>query len=178
MELPADITDMDNDGDTIEPIPYDYFGNNRITDHPGFVDTGVPNPNGNTVDIGAYEYNPLDDMPVIAAMSNVTADEGNAYVSAVPVLTSGQFTDVTWTLVSGPAGMTIDETTGQVSWNPTVASNSVYTIIIRATNDYGYDEESWNLSVPVTYTAIVQTDTDYRTIRKFNNSIRSGGLER
>ena len=39
--LPADLTDMDGDGDTVEPIPFDIAGNDRVY--------------GVAVDIGAYE---------------------------------------------------------------------------------------------------------------------------
>ena len=51
--LPPDTTDLDNDGDTTEPIPLDLDGEPRIID-------GV-------VDMGAYEYvyqNPSDELAV------------------------------------------------------------------------------------------------------------------
>ncbi len=45
--LPADTTDLDGDGNTAEPIPFDLAGNTRIVDG---------NNNGNpVVDMGAYE---------------------------------------------------------------------------------------------------------------------------
>ena len=53
--LPADSFDLDADGDTSEPVPFDLAGNPRIQD--GNVD-GIA-----TVDIGAYEYVPVAAIP-------------------------------------------------------------------------------------------------------------------
>jgi hypothetical protein len=51
--LPADSTDLDNDGDTAEPLPLDLGGSPRRVDIPDVPDTGVgPAP---VVDMGAYE---------------------------------------------------------------------------------------------------------------------------
>ncbi len=46
--VPADITDLDNDGNTVEPIPWDLDGNPRIVDG--------NNDGSAVVDMGAYEY--------------------------------------------------------------------------------------------------------------------------
>lgn len=48
---------------------------------------------------------------------------------------------------SPPAGMTINNATGVVTWNDPVASASPYTIAIRATNAQGNGTISWQLSV-------------------------------
>ena len=50
--LPPDELDLDNDGDTAEPIPFDLAGTTRIIDGDGDA-TAI-------VDIGAYEYIPGD----------------------------------------------------------------------------------------------------------------------
>ncbi len=56
--LPPDTRDLDNDGNTAEPIPLDLDGEPRCYDHPDTPDTGVPDPNFpelGIVDMGAYE---------------------------------------------------------------------------------------------------------------------------
>ena len=56
--VPADVTDLDSDGDTAEAIPLDLGGHPRFVDDGCVTDTGVPG-NGHpdaVVDMGAYEY--------------------------------------------------------------------------------------------------------------------------
>jgi len=52
--VPADTLDLDGDGDTDEPIPFDLDGNPRFVDDPGMPDCGNGTPP--LVDMGAYEF--------------------------------------------------------------------------------------------------------------------------
>jgi hypothetical protein len=52
--VPADITDLDGDGNTTEPIPFDLAGRQRIRD--GNCDGQV------VVDMGAYEFYLVGDL--------------------------------------------------------------------------------------------------------------------
>lgn len=61
--LPADTTDLDNDGNTTEVIPFDSTGAARIQ--------------GGTVDIGAYEYDPT--------LSITAVGEKEVFAYPVPV---------------------------------------------------------------------------------------------
>ena len=55
--VPADLMDLDGDGDTGEPLAIDFAGLDRFFDDPDTVDTG---PSGApVVDVGAYEYQPV-----------------------------------------------------------------------------------------------------------------------
>ena len=54
--VPPDVLDLDGDGDTGEPIPFDLDGNPRFVDDPDTEDTGHGEPP--IVDMGAYEYQP------------------------------------------------------------------------------------------------------------------------
>ncbi|MFH1419698.1 MAG: right-handed parallel beta-helix repeat-containing protein, partial [Planctomycetota bacterium] len=52
--VPADIADLDGDGDTDEPTPFDLAEKARFVDDPDTIDTG--NGTAPIVDMGAYEY--------------------------------------------------------------------------------------------------------------------------
>jgi hypothetical protein len=84
--------------------------------------------------------------PAIAAIPDGVFLAGSAYTGPVPVLTQGT-PPVAWSLAAGPAGMTIDPSTGVVSWASASAAGSPHLITIRATNGAGSAEESWRLAV-------------------------------
>ncbi|MCH7700259.1 MAG: VCBS repeat-containing protein, partial [Planctomycetes bacterium] len=55
--VPADEFDLDDDGDTDEPLPYDLDAKPRFLDNPSTEDTGNPGTLGPpVVDMGAYEF--------------------------------------------------------------------------------------------------------------------------
>ena len=54
--LPADLNDLDADGDTAEPLPLDLDNTPRVRDDPFVPDTGIGSPAA--VDMGCYEYFP------------------------------------------------------------------------------------------------------------------------
>ncbi|MCA9303523.1 MAG: hypothetical protein KC996_05320 [Phycisphaerales bacterium] len=66
--LPADFMDLDNDGDTLEPLPIDLAGNTRQTDDPDTADTG--NGTAPIVDAGVYEFQPV----VVECPADFTGD--------------------------------------------------------------------------------------------------------
>jgi len=103
--------------------------------------------NNTGTDTLAVTYNPpVTTPPVINSISDDSTTEGATYTGPTPSLSQGTL-PVTWSLVNGPSGMTINSSTGVVSWtNPTV-SGSPHTITIRATNTAGYDDVSWQLTV-------------------------------
>lgn len=54
--VPADSTDLDDDGDVDEPIPFDLDGLPRFVDDPATADTGNGKPP--IIDMGAFEFQP------------------------------------------------------------------------------------------------------------------------
>ncbi len=85
-------------------------------------------------------------VPQIQDIPNGSVLDTDSYTGPVPVLIKGT-APITWSLITGPAGMTIDQSSGQVQWTTPTPSFSAYGITIRATNSIGFDEESWNLTV-------------------------------
>lgn len=91
---------------------------------------------------------PADLAPIIDAIADDAIAEHTPYEGSevpTPSLTQGT-SPVVWSLVSGPTGMTIDTSTGVVSW-PDPTPTGVYTLTIRASNSQGSDDESWDLTV-------------------------------
>jgi hypothetical protein len=54
---------------------------------------------------------------------------------------------ISWSLLAGPSGMTIDPNTGVVGWIPTGAG--VYGVQIKARNSAGGDTQSYTITVPL-----------------------------
>jgi len=73
--VPADVLDLDDDGDTTEPVPFDLAGNARIADDPDTPDTGSPPGAEAIVDMGAYEGPAL---PVLLSIVGGTDAVGNS----------------------------------------------------------------------------------------------------
>jgi hypothetical protein len=84
--------------------------------------------------------------PVVNDIVNASLSCGSAYTGPTPTVTNVScMTGITYSLVTSPAGMTINAATGVVSWpTPVVGANN---ITIRATNAGGFDDESWTLTV-------------------------------
>ncbi len=62
--VPADVADLDGDGDVEERTPLDLEGARRFVDDPNTDDTGVADPPDypNVVDMGAYEFGVFGDL--------------------------------------------------------------------------------------------------------------------
>lgn len=100
-------------------------------------------PDEATVSVGVQVQCPNCAAPIIAEIPDHSTPAGTTY-SRTPSLTQGT-TPVTWSLVVGPSGMTIDPNTGAVSWPSPV--DGPHNITARAANTCGSDDESWVLTV-------------------------------
>lgn len=84
--------------------------------------------------------------PVIKPVASGLAAEGAAYNAPAPQLFQGS-APVTWSLVSAPAGMTVDAPTGAVSWPAAVFAGSPHTVTVQAQNVVGTDSKTWQVTV-------------------------------
>jgi autotransporter-associated beta strand protein len=85
----------------------------------------------------AVVVNDLNSAPLLTVPANQTIDE----LTALNVSASASDSDIpantlAFSLASAPVGMTIDSTTGAISWTPTEADGpAVYTIAVAVTDD-------------------------------------------
>nr|MDZ8001586.1 Calx-beta domain-containing protein [Aulosira sp. DedVER01a] len=107
--IPADTEDLDGDGNTTEPIPYDQRGLTRVV--------------GSTVDIGAFEVQsaPLSTLSI----KDITVSEGNtgtknATFTVTLSAASNSVVTVKYATANGTAtaGSDYTATTGTLTFNP------------------------------------------------------------
>jgi len=85
--------------------------------------------------------------PGISPMSNEEICEHTQYTSPQPVLVQGA-EPITWSLISPPhPDVMIDSATGIVTWTDPPGSLSPYNLTVRATNNVGSGDVSWQLTV-------------------------------
>jgi len=90
--------------------------------------------------------NAIDHLPRIGAIPDDSVEEGTPYTGPTPSV-SGSISPVTFSLQTGPSGMTINGTTGVVSWTSPTVTGSPHTVTIRVTNSTASDDETWLLTV-------------------------------
>ncbi len=122
------------------------WGNPSSQGSPHTVTIRASNAAGSDDESWLLTVNTVAVAPVIADIPDASHTAGSAYTGPQPALTAGT-TPVTWSLVSGPAGMTISSLGGRVNWAIPTTAGSPHTITIRASNAAGSDDETWQLTV-------------------------------
>lgn len=128
--------------------PGDYTVTVRVTDSGGTANGGID------FDEATYmlHVNEVNTLPELAPISNQTIDE------MAPFTITASATDddipqntLTFSVVTGPAGLTIGASTGIIDWTPTEAQGpGVYSVTIRVTDNGNpplYDEETFQITV-------------------------------
>ncbi|HIP73409.1 MAG TPA: hypothetical protein EYH05_18670, partial [Anaerolineae bacterium] len=85
--------------------------------------------------------------PSITSTPVTNGSVGTPY--AYTVTATGD-TPITYTLATAPAGMTINETTGEITWTPTEAQVGVNPVSVQAINAAGMDTQNFEVTVPST----------------------------
>ncbi|HFQ93830.1 MAG TPA: hypothetical protein ENK32_07465, partial [Anaerolineae bacterium] len=85
--------------------------------------------------------------PSITSTPVTNGSVGTPY--AYTVTATGD-TPITYTLATAPAGMTINETTGEIVWTPTEAQVGVNPVSVQAVNAAGMDTQDFEVTVPST----------------------------
>jgi hypothetical protein len=108
------------------------------------------------VDAGAYESNAATDQTVIISSAVTSATVGVAYTYdvAVGTIQAGEPLEVdrgacgTFSLLVAPAGMTIDATTGVISWTPAADQTGNQAVDVRYLDDAGpTDTQDFTIAV-------------------------------
>jgi hypothetical protein len=84
----------------------------------------------------------------------ITIDEGITFTVAAPTVSSGA--PLNFSLVNGPAGLTINATTGALVWSNPQASVNTYYITVRGSNTAGTTTRSMQFYVNSAYTVTAQ----------------------
>ncbi|MFQ5490208.1 MAG: putative Ig domain-containing protein [Phycisphaerae bacterium] len=116
------------------------------------------NPTGSiarTLSLGVLQAPPQVD-PIVEQIASC----GASFTGPLPVLTAPIcMNPITgWSLLAGPAGMTVDPATGIVQWPSTLTAPNPYDITLRAANAVGTTDITWSLRV------VPDADLDFNTI--------------
>ncbi|XP_046548308.1 uncharacterized protein LOC124258286 [Haliotis rubra] len=96
--------------------------------------------------------------PVISFFEKMqVAAEGNKYQLQLTLIQGNAPID--WYIYGAPSGMTIDQKTGLIFWERTVASVQTYIINVRASNRIGRSEVQWSLKVQLSYNITIEDVT-------------------
>jgi RHS repeat-associated protein len=132
----------DQAGTTADGIPYYDFtglinggalGPGSAT---GTLSLAFSDPQGVRFTYDLVFFGELNQPPVFTTVPVVTADTGASYHYAAQA-SDADGDPLTYTLVMGPAGMTVDAATGRVSWSPQAADVGNHNVAIRADDGRG-----------------------------------------
>ena len=107
------------------------------------------------LDAFAIAVSNTNDRPIINAIGNQVASENTLFNYNVVSLDIDQSYNFSYSLTDKPEGMTIDETTGAISWTPndSVASGDVY-VTVKVDDGSGADNATTSQSFTIALTAV------------------------
>ncbi len=101
--------------------------------------------NGSTTDVQTFTVT-VTDAPTITSMPTTTATLGTAYLYDADGRAEAQGTGpLTWSLLAGPAGVTVDPVTGAVLWAPNALGS--FAVCLRVSNSAGDAQQCFSVVV-------------------------------
>ena len=91
-------------------------------------------------------------LPAITSTAVTTASVGSAY--GYQIIASGN-PRPGYSLVSGPAGMSVNASNGVVSWTPSLAQSGKQSVTVRATNSAGVADQAFTINVVKTVDVVI-----------------------
>jgi N-acetylneuraminic acid mutarotase len=132
---------------TESPLPAPVYGEAAAVDSLGRIEVlGGFNVNGKAtaaVSISQELSNP-DAAPAITSTANTSASWGDLYHYQVLSTANPQ---ATYSLTSAPSGMTINSSTGLISWTPSVSQVGSFSVTVQASNSAGQTSQSYTGAV-------------------------------
>ncbi|NRB73506.1 MAG: hypothetical protein HRU46_04045 [Verrucomicrobiales bacterium] len=114
-----------------------------------------------------------NEAPVIEPdyfIDRYVADVRRPYVGPVPKILSYGWPRASWSIVSAPAGTTIDATTGIVTWPQPVVAGNPHTFTIRFTNSEGHEDLSWEVDVETVSHSMGLETLDWNELSKWDGT--------
>ena len=112
------------------------------------IDAGDPasplDPDGSRADMGAYYHHQYPEAPFITSIPDTTAMELLQY--NYQVLATG-YPDPEYSLSVNPSGMTIDDSSGLISWTPDSTHIGSNQVTVLALNNQGQDLQDFYIEV-------------------------------
>src|SRR6516162_4621177 len=128
-------------------LPAPVYGEAAGVDSLGRIETlGGFNRIGNAtaaVSISQELSNP-DAAPTITSVAKTAASWGNLYQYQVLSTANPQ---ATYSLTKAPSGMTINSSTGLISWTPSVSQLGSFSVTVKASNSAGHTSQSYTGTV-------------------------------
>lgn len=182
IDVVANDSDPDGNGLTVISVTTPTSGTAVITD-PTCCVTYTPNANFNGTDQFDYTItdgngvtstatafvdvtvNAVNDLPVLDPIPDQTATTSQPYSYQVTATDVDVPPDVlTFSLDLGPLGMTIDPSTGLISWTPTVQQDGSHDVTVRVTDSaLAIDTQAYTIDVTLVNVAPVITSTPVTT---------------
>ncbi len=155
---------------TVSSVPV----NTQITVE--YVGNGVLNLGGSEkLQNGASNVTPTSpnpQPPTITAIGNVNVNEGS-YKEVGVTARDGSNSDITLSLVSAPTWVSIDDNhngNGEVEITvPREATSTSYSVTVRATNDNGYDTETFRININEINQAPILSGIGNKSIKETSN---------